>query len=93
MTEQPEAIWVSKSVLSDGLIEKIMAFKIPLSEDWMGFSGRWRGIRIDAYYVHHDEASATKMARKRIDDLVASNEARNKTLASLSVHIDDLTTE
>lgn len=90
---QPETIWVSKSVLSDGKVEKILGFSLPLSDDWMGFSGRWRGIRIDAYYVHRTEKSALDLARKRIADQIASNEARNQTLAALTVHMDDLTKE
>lgn len=93
MSEEPQIIWVTKSVLSNGKIEKILAYPIPTTTDWIGASGRWRHLRIDSYYVCASEEEALKKAKSSVRTQIESNAARNEFLSGIAFDVEDCTEE
>lgn len=93
MSEKPQIIFVTKAVLSQGKIEKVLAYPIPTTTDWIGASGRWRHIRIDSYYVCATEEEALKKARSSVKTQIESNAARNEFLSQIDFGIVDCTEE
>lgn len=91
MNEKPETIWVTKAVLGVGKIEKVLAYPIPTTPDYIGASGRWKHIRIDSYYIQKTEEAAVKFGRASIKYQIESNAARNKVLETYDCAVLDAT--
>jgi hypothetical protein len=83
-------IWITKYATTTGKIIKAKGFRVPAVEGLYSVAtGQFRGVQVNAYYVHESEQDAIKKMQQRIREYIADNERRNAQLLAIDLTADD----